>query len=158
MFPTLWAYFYCIYLQPEKEEHHLKQGPVIKVFIHAHFILCQCPQIQTHIFPTVPLIIQRSARGWHFNQRLSKVFLFLLSVTCGSICYVQLRSQPVEGGGHRLHTELEESLTKDDAGADQRDAARDGGDHDSQDQRCRHWPLRSRALRGCWERDEKSVG
>ena len=68
--------------------------------------------------------------------------------------YVQLCSQPVEGGGHRLLTELDDSLTEDDAGADQRDAARDGGDHDRQDQRCRHLALQSRALRSCWERRE----
>lgn len=50
--------------------------------------------------------------------------------------YIQLWSQSVEGGGHGLRTELEESLTEDDAGADQHDAAGDGGNHDSQDQRC----------------------
>lgn len=64
--------------------------------------------------------------------------------------YFQLRSQPVEGGGDGLHTELDESLTEDDAGADQRDATRDGGDHDCQDQRCRHLALRTRALRSCY--------
>lgn len=66
--------------------------------------------------------------------------------------YVQLSSEPVESGGHRLHTELEESLTEDDAGADQRDAARDGGYHDCQDQRCRHLSLHIQALRSCWEK------
>lgn len=46
---------------------------------------------------------------------------------------MQLCSQPVEGGGHRLHT-LKESLTEDDTCTDQSDAARDGGGHHSQDQ------------------------
>lgn len=62
----------------------------------------------------------------------------------------QLCSQPVEGGGHRLRTELEESLTEDDAGADQRKAAGDSGHHNSQDQGCRHRARWSRALRSCW--------
>lgn len=65
--------------------------------------------------------------------------------------YFHLCSQPVEGGRHRLHTELEESLTEDDAGTDQRHAARDGRDHDCQDQRCRYLALRSQALRSCRE-------
>lgn len=66
------------------------------------------------------------------------------------MCVSQLCSQPVEGGGHRLRTELEESLTEDDAGADQRKAAGDGGDHNSQDQGCWHRARWSRALMSRW--------
>lgn len=66
--------------------------------------------------------------------------------------YVQLCSQPVEGGGHRLHTELEESLTEDEAGTDQCNAACDGGDHDCQDQRCRQLALWIHALGSFWEK------
>lgn len=63
-------------------------------------------------------------------------------------CVSTFSSQPVEGGGHRVLTELDDSLTEDDAGADQHHATCDGGDHNGQDQRCRYlvlrrWPLRS---------------
>lgn len=54
----------------------------------------------------------------------------------GSSVFPPLSSQPVEGGGHRVLTELYDSLTEDDAGADQHHATCDGGDHDGQDQRC----------------------
>lgn len=53
-----------------------------------------------------------------------------------------MRSQPVEGGRHRLSTELQESLTEDDAGADQSDAANDNGHHHGQDQGRRQLALR----------------
>lgn len=46
----------------------------------------------------------------------------------------------MEGGGDRLHTKLDESLTEDDADADQCKAA---GDHDRQDDRGRYLDLRS---------------
>lgn len=48
-------------------------------------------------------------------------------------------------------TELYDSLTEDDAGADQHHATCDGGDHDGQDQRCRDLVLRRRPLRSYWE-------
>lgn len=63
-----------------------------------------------------------------------------------AVCF-HLCSQSVEGGGHGLHTELYDSLTEDDAGADQHHAARDGGDHDGQDQRCRYLVLWRQPLR-----------
>lgn len=47
---------------------------------------------------------------------------------------IQMRSQPLEGGGHGPRAQLEESLTEDDAGTDQGHTTRDDGDHDSQDQ------------------------
>lgn len=90
-----------------------------------------------------------------FNQAFKQTFVKGVPVSVSNIekhLHIQLCSQPVEGGGHRLHTELEESLTEDDAGADQRDAARDGGNHDRQDQRCRHLALCIQALRSCWEK------
>lgn len=111
---------------------------------------CQRLIIHNHIFAIAPLVIFRTASEGHLNQHLSKLFLFLLLVTSGSICVSQLCSQPVEGGGHRLRTELEESLTEDDAGADQCKAAGDGGDHNSQDQGCRHRDRWSRALMSRW--------
>lgn len=60
-----------------------------------------------------------------------------------------LCSQSVEGGGHRLRTELYDSLTEDDAGAEQHNATGDGGDHDGQDQWCRDLVLWRQPLRSC---------
>lgn len=48
-------------------------------------------------------------------------------------------------------TELYDSLTEDDASADQHHATCDGGDHDGQDQRCRYLVLRRRPLRSFQE-------
>lgn len=60
-----------------------------------------------------------------------------------------MRSQSVEGGGHRLSTELQESLTEDDAGADQSDATHDDGHHHSQNQGRWQLALRDGSRCGC---------
>lgn len=60
-------------------------------------------------------------------------------------------SQPVEGGGHRLHTELHDSLTEDDTGAYQHHATCDGRDHNGQDQRRGNLVLRRQPLRSYQE-------
>lgn len=59
----------------------------------------------------------------------------MICVTMEATCFHHC-SQSVEGGGHRLHTELYDSLTEDDASADQHYSTCDGGDHNSQDQWC----------------------
>lgn len=71
--------------------------------------------------------------------------------------YAQLCSQPVEGGGDRLHTELEASLTEDDASTDQRDPARDGGNDNCQDQRRGQLTLWAQAVRNCWDKGKRTV-
>lgn len=63
----------------------------------------------------------------------------------------------MEGGGHRLHTELEKSLTEDDTGTDQGDEASDGGGNDRQDQRRRHLALWHRTLRRCDTTDTRYI-
>lgn len=60
-----------------------------------------------------------------------------------------LCSQSVEGGRHGLRTELYDSLTEDDAGAEQHNATGNGGDHDGQDQWCRYLVLWRQPLRSC---------
>lgn len=95
--------------------------------------------VQNHIFPGAPSTIEHTARGEHLNTYQK---CFCLATYEGSHC-----SQPVEGGGYILHTELDKSLTEDDAGADQCHAARGGGHHNSQDQR--YLPLWRFALRTC---------
>lgn len=67
-----------------------------------------------------------------------------------AVC-VHLCSQSVEGGGHRVLTELHDSLTEDDAGADQHHATCNGGDHDSQDQWRRYLVVWRRPLRSYQE-------
>lgn len=62
--------------------------------------------------------------------------------------YFHLCSKPVEGRGHRLHKELDESLTEDDAGADQQQATCNGGNRDCQDQWRWDLVLRCQPLRG----------
>ena len=56
-------------------------------------------------------------------------------------------SEAVEGGGHRVDTELEESLTEGEAGAGEHDAHPHGGRHHGQDQRQRQVPVRHGARR-----------
>lgn len=63
-----------------------------------------------------------------------------------AVCF-HLCSQSVEGGGHRVLAELEDSLTEDDGGADQRHAACHAGDHDGQDQRRGYLVLWKQPLR-----------
>lgn len=82
----------------------------------------------------------------HTTTRALKLILMICVST--EAVYFHLCSQSVEGGGHRVLTELYNSLTEDDAGADQHHATCDGGDNNGQDQRCRYlvlwrWPLRS---------------
>lgn len=60
-----------------------------------------------------------------------------------------LCSQSVEGGRNGLRTELHDSLTEDDAGAEQHNATGDGGDHDGQDQWRRYLVLGRQPLRSC---------
>lgn len=94
--------------------------------------------VQNHIFPTA------EAHGLgNALKHLSKAFFFTKAT------HVHLRSQAVEGGRHRLSAELDESLTEDDAGADQSQATRHGGHHDGEDQRRRYLPLRRQSLRTC---------